>query len=114
MDSEVHPSWSDMADKFTKVLRNKKYIKKTILKSEVDYGLVEAHYTEEEKKRKQSEMICFKCGSQGHSSRGCTKPIGTCKVCGKSHHTNAHEIYNIISKKNVFKAIPSLKMIKRH
>ena len=99
MDSEVHPSWSDMANKFTKVLRNKKYIKKTILKSEVDYGLVEAHYTEEEKKRKQSEMICFKCGSQGHSSRGCTKPIGTCKVCGKSHHTNAHEIYNVISKK---------------
>jgi len=99
MDKKEHPSWEEMAEKFTEVLMNKKHLRRTILKGEVDYGLVEANFTQEESNKNQSEMICFKCGGKGHSSRRCTKAIGICKICGKSHHTNAHEIYNTISKK---------------
>ena len=99
MDKREHPSWEEMAEKFTEVLMNKKHLKRTILKGEVDYGLVEANFTQEESNKNQSEMICFKCGQKGHSLRRCTKAIGICKICGKSHHTNAHEIYNTISKK---------------
>jgi hypothetical protein len=52
----------------------------------------------DERKGLKKKMICFKCGKKGHSARECTqKYLSRCRLCKKTHHTNAHEAHKLLS-----------------
>jgi len=101
LETEEYPDWENISEKFENILAAKEHMKEKLARKDADHGMIEANLAEGNMKKK-FKMICFKCGNEGHAAGSSKCGGGTipkCSKCGKSHHTNAHEAFSIISSK---------------